>query len=475
MTLAFQGHKTRGNEIIEILELIGGNNVDNLNGDKPQYYYLNENNEIVYSINFQKSFLLYTVEQFKGKFPYTKGDKVLLEGINEPVEITEMKWEKYEVQYKTTKNDDWWVINDLKHSDRRLETREWVDIFYDYEGNIKKWEYCLQPILNVLKKDLDKAICECCELSETNFRATTCDNFKNYIKNVIKKEKEKPDYLFYELLDGHCIWSKNSRNIYSLNEEIDLCDVFVYYQTLCDYIVETKQNQTKTLIDLGYKLDVVLHYLVWSICDRLKKYSGETIETFFRQFGWVYDKKYTPYLFELESFVKTARLQFFKSDNMYNVIYTQNNEIVNNKKHIYQMLEMINYSLIMFEDEKMNKEFDMKTKELIENTNSVKVNEKLTNKPNSKEEENEFIIDPETGELTFKNSSDVIEMEEVVIDNENIKSSNKHTTISTLDDIEVSYVNVENFNSKFISALSLFKDDVTVAEIKKYFQYNETN
>ena len=41
--LAFKGHPTRGEEVIELLNMIGGSNIDNLYGNNHWGYYTNDN------------------------------------------------------------------------------------------------------------------------------------------------------------------------------------------------------------------------------------------------------------------------------------------------------------------------------------------------------------------------------------------------------------------------------------------------
>ena len=80
--LAIKGHTTRGKEVIEIFELLGGKNYYNFNGnhDSSVYYIRNDssyNNVIDYwEGNYPIDFMIFTLEQFLEKFPYKVGDKV---------------------------------------------------------------------------------------------------------------------------------------------------------------------------------------------------------------------------------------------------------------------------------------------------------------------------------------------------------------------------------------------------------------
>ena len=51
--LAIRGHATRGNEVIEILEMLGGNNSHfNLKGTDDEYYFINSERYIEKTLKF---------------------------------------------------------------------------------------------------------------------------------------------------------------------------------------------------------------------------------------------------------------------------------------------------------------------------------------------------------------------------------------------------------------------------------------
>lgn len=77
--LAIIGHATRGNEVIEILEMLGGKNSTKYFGDDDDAIYSIEGQEIViYELEWVKidAFIVFTLEEFLEKFPYKVGDKV---------------------------------------------------------------------------------------------------------------------------------------------------------------------------------------------------------------------------------------------------------------------------------------------------------------------------------------------------------------------------------------------------------------
>lgn len=80
--LVIKGHPSRGKEVIEILEMLGGKNNYNLKGDeKYAYYTIDRDGEIrggiyIYSNDENENMVSFTLEIFEDKFPYKVGDKV---------------------------------------------------------------------------------------------------------------------------------------------------------------------------------------------------------------------------------------------------------------------------------------------------------------------------------------------------------------------------------------------------------------
>jgi hypothetical protein len=121
--LAIFGHLTRGKNVIEILEMLGGKNVYNLTGNRKfAYYFIDSNKEIKggsYIFGDEECIFL-TVEEFLKLYPYKVGDKV-----NNPCKgcvktITSMKWDSYlnTVTYKLddkiyTNINQLEIVNDL--------------------------------------------------------------------------------------------------------------------------------------------------------------------------------------------------------------------------------------------------------------------------------------------------------------------------------------------------------------------------
>ena len=101
MKIAIQGHPTRGKEVIQILESLGGKNNANIKGTfKKYYYFIDLNGTIDYTEYASKNIHTYTLEKFKKEFPFKVGDIVLLKGINNPFEIIALEWFMNKLCYK---------------------------------------------------------------------------------------------------------------------------------------------------------------------------------------------------------------------------------------------------------------------------------------------------------------------------------------------------------------------------------------
>lgn len=98
--LGIRGHFTRGGEVIELLESLGGINENNLNGHCEIDVYT-INNRIIELRSKKEDVIVFTIDEFFEKFPYKKKEKVLANGYNGERCILEMIWDENtnEVKY----------------------------------------------------------------------------------------------------------------------------------------------------------------------------------------------------------------------------------------------------------------------------------------------------------------------------------------------------------------------------------------
>jgi hypothetical protein len=106
--LAIKGHSTRGKEVIELLEMMGGNNNHNLSGNDIHSYHMikgikNEIRDELYIFG-NENIYYFTLEEFLEKYPFKVGDKVVYTKFGDncddyPVTIESMKWTGTTIEY----------------------------------------------------------------------------------------------------------------------------------------------------------------------------------------------------------------------------------------------------------------------------------------------------------------------------------------------------------------------------------------
>lgn len=120
--LAIKEHSTRGKEVIELLEMLGGKNCYNFSGFDGYAYYVIEGcqNKIragEYIFGDEDKYL-FTLEEFLEKYPFKVGDKVVYTKFGDncddyPVIIESMKWTGTTIEY-TFNNCVTCLAKDLK-------------------------------------------------------------------------------------------------------------------------------------------------------------------------------------------------------------------------------------------------------------------------------------------------------------------------------------------------------------------------
>lgn len=115
--LAIEGHATRGKDVIEILEILGGKNEYNYKGKNPLLaYYIDDRGEIDYinNCNPNEDILRYTLEEFLEKYPYKIGNMIRVPEFESEVRINDMKWDGYNIQYEVfTDETEWYTAEEL--------------------------------------------------------------------------------------------------------------------------------------------------------------------------------------------------------------------------------------------------------------------------------------------------------------------------------------------------------------------------
>ena len=116
--LAIKGHATRGKEVIEILEMLGGVNRYHRKGNVMSLYYYIGSTTHIYSANeiLPTEYFVFTLEEFLEKYPYKVGDKVKcwINGYCSIDTIKDIQWDSITNEIKYKIQDYWYSTMNLQ-------------------------------------------------------------------------------------------------------------------------------------------------------------------------------------------------------------------------------------------------------------------------------------------------------------------------------------------------------------------------
>ena len=101
--LAIRGHYQRGNEVIKILEMLGGVNSKNFEGKEYRYFYFICPYTSVIRAEFEEDMIVtqwetHSLDSFNKDFPYKTDDKLIIFG--RECSIVETFWNGFNIYYK---------------------------------------------------------------------------------------------------------------------------------------------------------------------------------------------------------------------------------------------------------------------------------------------------------------------------------------------------------------------------------------
>ena len=178
--LAILGHSTRGKEVIELLEMMGGSNIHNLSGNDIYSYYIikgfkNEIRDELHILGYENIYY-FTLEKFLEKYPFKIGDKVIDEADGCPGVVSEMKWDedvsdmKYFVAFGNGIDFGWFANDSINYFKiKKDENLEETQSSQDIDKDIFRKEFC-----------------ECCGsqiCSGQDDELEDCERFKNLMDN----------------------------------------------------------------------------------------------------------------------------------------------------------------------------------------------------------------------------------------------------------------------------------------------------
>ena len=122
--LGIKGHATRGKEVIEILEMLGGKISQECgyeDGFDSHYVYFIDTNENYYIdglllIGDERitKLSIFTLEEFLEKYPYKIGDRVKIPNCDVACRVTNMIWNGIEIEYETTNSEETVFADELQ-------------------------------------------------------------------------------------------------------------------------------------------------------------------------------------------------------------------------------------------------------------------------------------------------------------------------------------------------------------------------
>lgn len=177
--LAIKGHASRGEEIVEILKMLGAQNTNILYGCSTYLaYYIDDGNIETLSSYNDDDFIVFTLEEFLCLYPYKINDLLDLKDGRLSCFITGMRWNEksecveYHAEFGADNDYGWYNVNSFR-TPNEMET-----------PMKKTLAELLNHIKNTPKEELEK---EFNELEEWSHFGPTVEEFMEFCDKVNKK------------------------------------------------------------------------------------------------------------------------------------------------------------------------------------------------------------------------------------------------------------------------------------------------
>ena len=238
--LAIVGHATRGEEVIEILEMLGGSNEHNYRADCDSLcFYIGKSVNTIYwdwshNCYEDENTLVLTLEEFIKEFPYKVGDKVSSKYLKN-YKIEKMEWEdtSNNVIYKL-QGMGWYNVDELKQYKEETMEKEIsgaiVDRFiclegydfYDDKGNVIDTK---EITMKKKQPKYPKTYKECCKVFgySGNYNIILTTDVDNKLFNALYRLKVCRDAYWKIAGDWKPDWTKADERKYCIvNTEGDI-------------------------------------------------------------------------------------------------------------------------------------------------------------------------------------------------------------------------------------------------------------
>lgn len=261
--LAIRGHSTRGKEVIELLEMMGGKNSRKLDGSANMYSYYISGNVILsdrLSILEDDDFEIFTLQSFLEKYPFKINDRVVDKADRCPGIIDKMEWDeskhdmKYYVSFGYGADYGLYTSDKIKFYNKDMETVNTVSEYEPVKSSaVKLVDGKVVDDLEKSKSDMVVNITNFMQMGKT---VAVCFNEENYEAEV---ELQLGDYEI-EVRDG---------KTYAVLKKPKYLKT---YKECCDTLgIDTMDNDAK-----GYKHFLVIQFQELLIArDAYWKMAGE--------------------------------------------------------------------------------------------------------------------------------------------------------------------------------------------------------
>lgn len=213
--LAIKGHPTRGKEVIELLEMLGGcSPIEAYKLYKNRCYLINDKGWIVWDYIGPEEidkYIIFTLEEFLEKYPFKVGDKVEVCETGKVFTIGNMIWEDefYTVHYCNMEDIEYYTAKELKPYKEGSNMKDNEDKLFD------SIIWHLRNSVNNGKQNLSGGECE------DYFREVVKKNNENKMKSVLAEllehikttPKEELEREFEEIKD----WSNVGPSVEEFN------------------------------------------------------------------------------------------------------------------------------------------------------------------------------------------------------------------------------------------------------------------
>ena len=224
MKIAIKGHASRGKEIIQILESLGGINSLNLLGTNiDRYYYIYDTNTIM-NMFYDTNYKTYTLEEFEKEFPFKIGDEVLIiTGI--PHKIIALEYCMGKLSYKLDNGLNYsskvlTLYKEMKEERNITLTLDKAKEWYKKGGELK--EIALQAFDEKELNPLPRSWAEFCDVRSTIIDNECFITLDSSIENV------------NEVIPNHCRLYKADRNICPSKESAEAHLAMIQLEQLRD-------------------------------------------------------------------------------------------------------------------------------------------------------------------------------------------------------------------------------------------------